>query len=156
MRYFRLYEKLEGRSPLGFGKAEGRWNNSGTPMIYCSNALSLCMLEHYAIRGSVVSTINWELATFEIEEEVPFIETLDLPEDWTVRPYPKHTRNFGSVWATQNVGFCVAVPSIRILLFRFPEEHNLLINPLYPDFKNYIRPVDTKELNFEINSVITE
>lgn len=156
MQYFRLYEKLEGRSPLGFGKAAGRWNNSGTPMIYCSNVLSLCMLEHYAIRGSVVSTINWELATFEIEEEVPFIEKLDLPKDWTARPYPEPTRNFGSTWVTQNIGFCVTVPSIRIPLFRFPEEHNLLINPLHPNIKSYIRLVDTKEINFEINNVVVQ
>jgi RES domain-containing protein len=151
MLFYRVYEQLEGRSPLGFGKAAGRWNHSGTPMIYCSSSLALAILELYAIKGSVVSTMNWQVATLEITADIPFIEKLDLPEDWVARPYPKSTLNFGTVWAAQQIGFCVAVPSVRIPLFRFPEEHNLLLNPLYPDFSNHVKVINTQTINFQIN-----
>ncbi|KKK74620.1 hypothetical protein LCGC14_2881930, partial [marine sediment metagenome] len=96
------------------------------------------------------------LATLEVKEDVPFIEKIDLPKDWMVRPYPQSTRSFGAAWASQNTGFCVAVPSVRIPLFRFPEEHNILLNPLYPDFSNYVHVVDTKIVNFEINNLTVE
>lgn len=153
MRYFRLYEKKEGRSPLGYGRAEGRWNMQGTPLIYFSNTLSLTMLEQYTIRGSVVSEITWELAELEIQDEIPFVELDDLPKDWNIRPYPQGTLLFGTKWATENMGLCLAVPSIRIPLFRFPEEHNLLLNPLHPAFAKAIKITRTEPIQFTLNGI---
>ena len=157
MRYFRLYEKKEDRSPLGHGRAEGRWNMQGTPLIYCSNMLSLAMLEQYTIRGRAVSDISWELAETEIPTESPFVEREDLPEDWNTRPYPKSTLLFGTKWASENLGLCLAVPSIRIPLFRFPEEHNLLLNPLHPDFEpnggKRMKIIRTAPIKFTLNGI---
>ena len=160
MRYFRLYEKLDGRAPLGYGRADGRWNMQGSPLIYCSNTLSLTMLEQYTIRGRAVEDVIWELAELELRDEIPFVELDDLLKDWNSRPYPKSTLLFGTQWASENMGLCLAVPSIRIPLFRFPEEHNLLVNPLHPAFQpsggkiaKAIEVIKTETIKFTLNGI---
>lgn len=151
MRYYRLFENLSTRSPLGFGPVAGRWNHAGTPLIYTSNIISLPFMELYSIKGPVVAKSTWILASLEIKEEIPMLELDSLPADWNERPPSNSTKDFGTIWANSKEFLCLKVPSARIPLMAYPEEHNLLINPFHPDFYKSVKVISQEEVRFEIN-----
>src|SRR4051812_9467482 len=132
MRYFRLIEDNPLRTPLGYGIAGARWNLNGTPVIYAANQSSLNFIELLSIKGPVVSSINWKLVSLEVSGEIPYVDPNELPEDWRERPCPMSTQELGSEWARSHSTLYLKVPSCRIPLSRYPDEHNLLINPLHP------------------------
>ena len=152
MKYYRLYEKIVGRSPLSYGLGSGRWNQRKTPIIYCSNSRSLCMMEHYSIKGFVVSKSSWELAELDIDYDIPMIEVHDLQTDWDKRPHSNETQKFGTLWAEAKDYLCLKIPSSRIPLSAYPEEHNLLINPLHPDFLKSISILKKEDILFNLNT----
>lgn len=151
MVYFRLIEDLPERTPLGYGLAGGRWNSFGTPMIYACNCSALNFLELLSIKGPVVSTSSWLLVQMEITAEVPSLSVADLPDNWRDRPYPYTTQEFGTQWAKRKFSPVLKVPSCRIPVSSFPREHNLLINPLHPDFFKKVKLVAVESVSFEVN-----
>jgi RES domain-containing protein len=151
LEYYRLIENLPGRSPLGFGLGAGRWNEYGTPLIYACNQISLNFLELLSIKGSIVSKASWYLVTLEISGEIPFLNPLDFPADWRRRPHPVSTQKIGNFWAKQMGSTALKIPSCRIPESTYPNEHNLLINPLHPDFIQNVKFISQEEVNFEIN-----
>lgn len=152
MIYFRLMENIPGRTPLGYGPGAGRWNERGTPLIYCSNLRTLTMHELHSIKGSVVSTSQWLMVKVDIDYTIPQISLSDLPSDWNIRPVSKTTQIFGSLWARSLSDLCLMVPSARIPLSSFPDEHNLLINPFHPDFITKVKVLETEEIAFNIGT----
>jgi RES domain-containing protein len=138
MKYFRLYEDNPGHTPFGYGRSGARWNLPDTPMIYLCSQSSLNYLEHLSIRWPVVSGISWTLVTYKIKIDIPNVKKDDLPGDWNAAPYPVTTQQFGSNWARGMISPFLKVPSARLPLSRFPEEHNLLLNPFHLDFKDNI------------------
>lgn len=124
---------------------------SGTPIIYACNNSAINFLELLSIKGPVVSLAKWYLVTMEIKGEIPYLEPKDLPNDWNLRPYPKSTQRFGTNWAQEPMSACLKVPSCRIPIFRYPDEHNLLINPLYLDIQRFVKVKSVKEVEFELN-----
>ena len=152
MMYFILMEDLPDRTPLGFGLAGARWNSNGIPMIYACNHIALNYLELLAIKGSAVAKCNWFLATIEVLGDIPSLDPSSLPQDWRMRPYPLSTQESGSLWAKRKTSPYLKVPSCRIPIAAYPKEHNLLINPLHPDFNNLVKFVKSEHANYEINS----
>ncbi|WP_158858751.1 RES family NAD+ phosphorylase [Lunatibacter salilacus] len=151
MKAYRLIENIPGRSALGYGLGGGRWNQYGTPMIYCCNVSALNFLEMLSIKGMVVSQSNWSLITLEIQVELSYLEPSELPAEWRNRPYPISTQQIGTMWAKEMVSPVLKVPSCRIPLSKFSEEYNLLINPLHPEFLHAISFVKQEEVGFEVN-----
>jgi len=152
VRYFRLIEDLAGRSPLGFGLGAGRWNEFGTPIIYGCSTSALNFLELLSIKGAVVTQSKWKLVVLEIPEKVPELDASHLPSDWKNRPHPKSTQEFGTAWAKGMISPVLKIPSCRIPLSSYPSEHNILINPLHPDFRNCVKLVEEWDVSFEVNS----
>lgn len=151
MGYFRLYEKMVDRTPLGHGDTGARWNEKNTPMIYCSNSIALTMVEHFSISGYKVSETVFELAELEIKYDIPSIEPSDLPSEWNLRFHNRDTKEFGTTWCRNKEFLCLKVPSARIPLSAYPKEHNLLINPLHPDFVKCIKTMSTEDVVFKLN-----
>lgn len=151
MKYFRLIENLPNRSPLGFGIGAGRWNYWGTPIIYACSVSSLNFLELLSIKGSVVTKSAWQLVELEITAEIPLLEVDQLPKNWKSKPYPRATQEFGTIWAKRLISPVLKIPSCRIPLSSYPEEHNLLINPLHPEFFQKIQIVAIRDVSFEVN-----
>ncbi|MGK7395468.1 MAG: RES family NAD+ phosphorylase [Candidatus Cyclobacteriaceae bacterium M3_2C_046] len=149
--YYRLIEKLPNRTPLGFGYGAARWNLPGTPLIYACKPGALNYLEMLSIKGASVTTSTWELVTLEVTGEIPRVAPDSLPSNWKRRPYPTSTQEIGTQWAQEKLSLCLKVPSCRISLSLYPQEHNLLINPLHPDFSALIKPVKSESISFEIN-----
>ncbi|REG83516.1 RES family NAD+ phosphorylase [Algoriphagus antarcticus] len=152
MRYFRLIENLEGRSPLGFGLGAGRWNQFGTPIIYGCSVSSLNFLELLSIKGAVVTQSKWKLVVLEINELLPELDASLLPTDWKNRPHPRSTQEFGTAWAKGMISPVLKIPSCRIPISSYPSEHNILINPLHPDLPNSVKLVEEWDVSFEVNS----
>lgn len=150
MRVYRLYENLPTRSPLGFGPGAGRWNHVGTPIIYASNIVTLPFMELYSIKGPVVAQAKWILATLEIPGDIPMLQLDSLPTDWNKRPPSNSTKDFGTHWANSKEFLCLKVPSARIPLLAYPEEHNLLINPFHSDFYKLVQVISEDEVGFEV------
>ncbi|WP_130274783.1 RES family NAD+ phosphorylase [Cecembia calidifontis] len=151
MKYFRLIEKIPGRLPLGYGPGSGRWNPFGIPVIYACSHSALNFLELLSIKGPVVSLTAWSLVEFELAEDPPFLGVEDLPLDWSLRPHPKITQTIGAFWTKQQEHVALKVPSCRIPLINYPQEHNLLVNPLHPDFSNKIKFIQETNVSFSIN-----
>ncbi|MBW8244224.1 RES domain-containing protein [Muricauda oceani] len=147
-----MFEDISSRSPLGFGIGGARWNHSGIPLIYVSNFSSIVINEILSIKGSVVAKSNWILATLEIDESsILFLRDTDMPKDWNHRPSGKSTKDIGSKWAADQKSVCLGVPSARLNLSAYPTEHNLLINPLHPDFGKVVSMEKSESFSFQLN-----
>ncbi|MGB7394734.1 MAG: RES family NAD+ phosphorylase, partial [Pricia sp.] len=144
-----MYENLKGRLPLGFGPKGGRWNHNNVPLIYCSSTRSLALFEIYCIMGRQAAKGNFTMAELKLENRIPELDQNDLPRDWRSRPHSNATKEFGSYWAKTRQSLCIKVPSARMPLSSFPEEHNLLVNPFYPNFLQSVSVVGTEKIEFE-------
>lgn len=151
MRYFRLIENLPGRDSLGYAIGPGRWNQFGTPMIYACAMSSLNFLELLSIKGPVVTQSEWKLVIMEMTGEIPELDADFLPADWKNRPYPRSTQEFGTTWAKGMISPLLKIPSIRIPISSYPQEHNLLINPFHKEFPKSVRILDEWDVSFEVN-----
>ena len=151
MKYYRLLGKEHEKNPLGYGKAGARWNLRGTPMIYASNFSSISFMELLCIKGPLVATTSWILISLAVSGDISYLNPSDLPPDWNHRPYPPSTQEFGTNWALNLTTPFLKVPSCRIPISGYPNEHNLLINPLHPDMTKLIRIIAIEDVSFELN-----
>jgi len=131
---------------IGSEKFGGRWNETGTRSVYCSENRSLALLEYY-IHSDNVALLPKDLLLAEIEvpDEFEIKELTKLPESWKQYPYtPKTTKIFTNFVRDENI-FALKVPSSII-----PMEYNFILNPLYPDFGkvkilNFVKvPIDSR------------
>lgn len=113
----------------------GRWNKSGTRVVYTSGTLSLAALEYLVhvdsdiLPDSLVSvkaTIPESLA----RETIP---PSDLPRNWKDKMIPVELQELGTSWATGARTPVLQVPSVLI-----EHEWNYILNPLHPDFPQII------------------
>lgn len=131
---------------IGAEKVGGRWNEVGTRAVYCSENISLALLEYY------IHTLNIELLPKEIlvaKIEFPdnfILKTLDtLPEKWNQYPYSSKTTRIFTEFAKDRDFFALKVPSTIV-----PLEYNIILNPLFKDFGKveileYIKlPIDNR------------
>jgi|SRR5680860_700096 len=153
MKYFRLYEDIPSRTALGFGPGGTRWNHRGVPMIYLSNYSSIAINEILSIKGALVTKSTWILSTFEIQGEIQVFDLALLPEDWNSRPPGRTTKDIGTIFTRDLSSVCLRVPSARLNLSAFPEEHNLLVNPLHPNFSKEVVYQSSEPFNFQINDL---
>ena len=152
MKYYRLYEDIPTKSPLGFGLGGARWNRNGVPIIYLSNFPSIAINEMLSIKGSTVARSNWKICTFEIKGPIPELGLNNIPQDWNRRPASNSTKDIGTLWAREMKSVCLKVPSAHLNLSAYLDEHNLLVNPLHPDFRKVVNYIGSEDFNFQLNN----
>lgn len=106
----------------------GRWNPKGSPLLYCSEHISLCMLENMVNMTTGLYRRNFSL----IHLQLPLIEIQELNPDALKPDWFEdidYTRWLGSQFLAQN-GFILKVPSAVV-----PQEFNFIINPMHSHFK---------------------
>lgn len=110
----------------------GRFNHSGTAIVYCSESLSLAVLEMLVHLESQQAPTDWVAIPALVPAELPIRElnAEELPEGWRRYPAPEALKTLGSDWADAGEAVALSVPSVVI-----PHERNLLLNPLHPDMK---------------------
>ncbi len=133
-------------SGIGAEKVGGRWNQVGTRAVYCSENISLALLEYY-VHSENIALLPKEILVAKIEFPNDFIiEALnEIPEKWLQYPYsPSTTKVFTNLVKQRNF-FALKVPSSIVGL-----EYNIILNPLYKAFgkveiKDFIKlPLDDR------------
>ena len=115
---------------IGAEKVGGRWSEVGTRAIYCSENISLALLEYY-VHSENIAYLPKEILVAKIKFPDEFVieELKELPERWNQYPYSsKTTEVFTKLSQDRNI-FALRVPSTIIGL-----EFNIILNPLYKDF----------------------
>lgn len=67
----------------------------------------------------------------------------DLPSRWRAYPAPEAVQEVGDGWLRSGAGPALRVPSAVV-----PREHNLLLNPVHPDFRR-IEVDDPEPFHFD-------
>ncbi len=114
-------------SGIGAEKVGGRWNEVGTRAVYCSENISLALLEYY-VHSENISYLPKKILIAKIQFPDEFIiqELEELPDRWNQYPYSSKTT--GVFTKDRNV-FALRVPSTIVGL-----ESNFILNPLYKEF----------------------
>lgn len=117
-------------SGIGAEKVGGRWNSVGTRSIYCSENISLALLEYY-VHSENIAYLPKEILIAKIQFPDEFIiEELDeLPEKWNQYPYSSKTTQIFTDLAKDRNRFALRVPSTIVGL-----ESNIILNPLFKEF----------------------
>ena len=116
----------------GAKKYGGRWNSPGTPCIYTAQSQALAALDFLVHTESPELLAKYVLIAVEIDEQ--FISEISrslLPRNWQADPSHPKLRHVGDQWVNDASTAVLRVPSALV-----PNEHNFLLNPLHPDFKN--------------------
>jgi RES domain-containing protein len=117
-------------SGIGAEKVGGRWNEVGTRAVYCSENISLALLEYY-VHSENIAYLPKEILIVKIQFPDDFVieELKELPERWNQYPYSSKTAEiFTDLVKNRNV-FALRVPSTIVGL-----ESNIILNPLYKEF----------------------
>jgi RES domain-containing protein len=112
--------------------SQGRWNSYGNKVIYAAATRSLACLENLVHRNGEGLKELFKVMVIAVPDTVSIGDLLinDLPADWTLYKRQPHTRRIGDSWLQSFESCILRVPSAIIQY-----EHNYLINPAHPDFK---------------------
>ena len=132
-------------SGSGAEKHGGRWNHKGDRMVYASSSLSLASLELLVhlepacMPNDLCSIVAAIPDTVSFEELTP----ADLPANWRDYPAPATLQDIGAQWLREKRSFLLIVPAAVN-----PDEKNLLLNPLHPQFAT-IADIVSKPFHFD-------
>ena len=117
-------------SGIGAEKVGGRWNKVGTRAVYCSENISLALLEYY-VHSENIAYLPKKLLVAKIQLPDDFVieELKELPERWNQYPYSSKTTEIFTDLAKDRNVFALRVPSTIVGL-----ESNIILNPLFKDF----------------------
>jgi len=118
-------------SGAGAEKTGGRWNASGTPVLYTSPTVALAVLETLVHLGSPQLPLNRYLVRIDVPEDL-FTGATEADGaaliGWDALPAGKVSIDWGTAWCTGLTSALALVPSVVV-----PEENNVLVNPRHPD-----------------------
>jgi len=117
-------------SGIGAEKVGGRWNKVGTRAVYCSENISLALLEYY-VHSENIAYLPKKILIAKIQFPDDFVieDLKEIPESWKQYPYSsKTTEIFTDLTKDRNV-FALRVPSTIVGL-----ESNIILYPLYKEF----------------------
>lgn len=114
-------------------------------MVYLSESRALCALEMLV---HLTSPLSRKKPYRAIEVSIPASLIYDyplsiLPENWRQYPPNRLTMEIGDDWLQAGSQLALRIPSVVI-----PEETNILLNPLHPDFKK-IEVSKVREFSFD-------
>lgn len=154
LTYYRMMSEKYHREPFSSSLSGGRWNPKAYPMIYASSSAALAALEYLCIKGTSTALKTWYVVIYEILDS-ELIGTLDkesLPQNWDMLPHNKATQDFGKLWLVENSFPFLRVPSARLHLSFYPEEHNLLVNPRFPGIQDLLKVVDFRKFDYKLGN----
>ena len=132
MKVYRIVKEkfvgdLSGEGARLFG---GRWNKQGDALLYCSEHLSLCVLEILVhTEQQLISNDFWFVEIEIPDSNIVTIKPNKLPSTWRANPPASSTQVFGSEWLKSQKSLAIKVPSAVL-----PNEFNILVNPIHKHF----------------------
>ncbi len=131
MILYRIANKMFSNDLSGNGARlyGGRWNSQGTPLLYCSEHISLALLEMMIHTRLNDYSITLDLVYINLPDSIAPKDILlsKLKSNW--REDTAYTRFIGDEFARQKKNMVMRIPSAVI-----PEENNFLINPQHTLF----------------------
>lgn len=132
-------------SGIGAEKVGGRWNSKGTRAVYCSENISLALLEYYVHSENIAYLPkNILVAKIQFPDKFRINNVKELPKDWSQYPYSSNTTKIFTEFAKDNNNFALKVPSSIVSL-----ESNIILNPLFKEFGK-VKIIDFIELPIDI------
>jgi RES domain-containing protein len=125
--------KADDISGTGAQKVGGRWNQVGTPMLYCAQNISLACLETIAHLNADLLWLDRYLIRIDVPiglgKQFVFPKHSDLPAHWHANPYEEMTSRYGTEWVNQGKSLGIILPSSII-----HEENIVCLNPRHPRY----------------------
>lgn len=153
MKLFRIVqekkrsEDLSGNGAFRFG---GRWNSKGTFMLYTSETSSLAYLETLAHFDKILIPPKLFLIQLETDNKAPVftLPDKDYPANWLRLGLLKN-KNLGDKWMNEKKYLGIKVRSAINVL-----EHNILLNPLFPDYHRLVQVKTVAEIKVDGRIII--
>ncbi|TLV03724.1 RES family NAD+ phosphorylase [Dyadobacter luticola] len=145
MIVYRIVKKKSRSNDLsGQGAANegGRWNSQGVHAVYTSESRALALLEILVHVDLEDLPDNMIVIVIEINESAPVLEIniTDLPHNWR-EPDNLELRQMGDKIISERNFVAFKVKSAVV-----PSEHNVIINPNFPDFASLVRILRVEDL----------
>jgi RES domain-containing protein len=129
LHVYRVIEPRQAGEPFSGPGADsgGRWTTPRTPGVYASLSPATALLEYLVhLEGETPSQLLLARATVPV---ACVLAQLDLPSDWTERPYRATVRQIGDKWSNAKQSLGLRVPSAVC-----DGECNVILNPSHADF----------------------
>lgn len=141
MKLYRIAKSayIDDSTGIGARMHGERWNEKGVPVIYAASSPSLAALEYLVHLPIVLAPRDLSICRFDLPESVSVkrVKESSLPSDWKSSPPVVDTQEIGTRWANSGKSLLLFVPSVLV-----PEESNVLINPLHPEFRRVKRRIE--------------
>src|SRR3954451_13682029 len=116
----------------GARRVGGRWNSSGTRVLYMSEKRSLAVLEILVhLSASIPDKFMIGSAVIPDSVAVEMVDETGLPSGWAALDALQQweTRRIGEMWMAEQRSAVLSVPSVIL------GERNYVLNPAHPDFQ---------------------
>ena len=146
MRLYRIAktkQRTTDLSGMGAYKFGGRWNNTGTYMLYTSENSSLAYLENLVHFDAAIIPPKLFIMEIDVSEKPGLIYTLPdsaYPKQWTILGQLEIKRLGDRLM--RDAGYL----GIRVRSAVNPKEFNCLLNPLYPGYHELVRVISVEQL----------
>lgn len=122
-----------------------RWNSAGTEVIYTVENRSLAMAEIAVHFTLATLPSDFYMLTIYIPESMSIrsVQMSGLPRCWNVFPHIEATKAIGDTFIRSNTHCLLRVPSAVS-----QGDHNILINPFHPEFRD-IRIISSDKFPFD-------
>ena len=146
MRLYRIAktkQRTTDLSGMGAYKFGGRWNNTGTYMLYTSENSSLAYLENLVHFDAAIIPPKLFIMEIGVVEKPELIYTLPdsaYPKQWTILGQLEIKRLGDRLM--RDAGYL----GIRVRSAVNPKEFNCLLNPLYPGYHELVRVISVEQL----------
>lgn len=131
MRCYRIVRPVYAATALSGEGARlygGRWSPPGWRCVYTAGSRALAALEMLVHLNGKARLLPYRILEIEVEDRL-IAPPRDLPLGWDSHPSGNASQNHGLDWLKSSPFAALKVPSVVI-----PEEINLLLNPLNPEF----------------------
>jgi len=123
-------------SGMGAFKEGGRWNSTGTYMLYTSENISLAYLENLVYFDQENTPSNLFIMSMDVNAEDNLIYTLPLalyPKDWMEKGNLENKLLGDQLMADRKY------VAVKVRSAVNPYEFNVLLNPLFPGYHDLIK-----------------
>ena len=145
MKVFRIVQDKRRAGDLsgtGAFRSGGRWNSKGTYMLYTSENSSLAFLESLVHFDKILIPPQLFISELEITND-SLIYTLpakEYPKNWMKLSLIENQQR-GDRWMIDKKYLGIRVRSAINLL-----EYNILLNPLFPEFRALVKIISVREI----------
>ncbi len=136
-----LAHAFDGEAAREYG---GRWNSTGTAVVYLAESLALAALEILVhLQSTQPLTAYTAIPVRFAARLLHAVPPASLPPDWRASPAPAALRAIGDAWVRSGRSAVLAVPSAVI-----EAERIFLLNPAHPGFRR-VRPGRPRPFAFD-------